>query len=195
MPTTEEKPYLTHTVGFSRKIQPKQYEGAEAQVFIQVNTDLDADLADVTQALATAFQAAKATVFDQLGVPYEVDDNFNIVETTAKPEQIVEDAVVRRFPGTQKAPQAQADEPYEAAPEAAPQADDGDAAPPYDPETTDRDERYANSRWGLERFKTHPDEFWDNRGDKRSGKRGPTFPDFKHKATGMPVWIPKKRSS
>jgi hypothetical protein len=39
--------------------------------------------------------------------------------------------------------------------------------------------------WAIDRFSKYPNEFFDNRGDKK----GPKSPDIKHKATGLNIWL------
>lgn len=62
-------------------------------------------------------------------------------------------------------------------------------APPFDSRTKDKAQKEANSAWAMARLAERPDEFWDNRPQKASGERGETFPDFKHKDSGVGIWL------
>lgn len=73
---------LKVTVGYSRKITPKQYENAEASVFFQVPVDLGDDAEAIQAKVIETFSAAKSSVFTQLGLDFNVDPLTNVVEET-----------------------------------------------------------------------------------------------------------------
>lgn len=85
------------TVGFTRKLSAPypQYESAEASAFVEAvldSTDPSGD--EVIAAAAAAFSIAKAQVFDELGIDYDVDPVTNRVVENLRAEvgaQVVED--------------------------------------------------------------------------------------------------------
>lgn len=178
------------TVTFSRKVKVRDYETAEAAVFLQFEVPA-LDSADnfgevIISRISDAFMQAKTAVFDELGIEFSVDEGGVVREVlrntfgpvtevtapAAQPRQVV--AASRPAPQPAAAP-------------AAPAASaDG---PPHDPATTDKAQQKANKAWAKARLATNPDEFWDNRDKKASGQYKPGAADFKHKDTGISVWV------
>ena len=162
---------LTGTVSFSRKISVRQYESAEASVFIQFPIPTEGDAESIRhQTLANARAAmfeAKGLVLEELGLEFQVDENGVLHELIAKNLGNVTE--IRPTGNTGP-------------------VSDGESVsdtPPYSTDTQDKSERAANKAWGLARWKTHPHEFWDN----RQNKRNPKGPDLKHKENGLAVWL------
>jgi len=62
--------------------------------------------------------------------------------------------------------------------------------PPFPGTTRDKDEKRANREWAEALLETNPELFFDNRADKASGKINPKSPDFKHRDSGVGVWLP-----
>jgi len=166
---------LVGTVSFSRKVAVRQYESAEASVFIQfaIPTEGDAETIrhqTISNARAAMFEA-KGLVLEELGLEFQVDDNGVLHELITKNLGNVTE--VRATPSGD----------YTPAP-----SDSGEAtsaSPPYSADTQDKSERAANKSWAVARWNSHPNEFWDN----RANKRNPKGPDLKHKETGLAVWL------
>jgi hypothetical protein len=97
-------------VTYTRKHQPAQYESAEASVWVEADLTGHPDTDDgIVAALEAAFFLAKATVLNELGIPYAADEagvirevkpeapvRITPAEVTAAAQRRVEDA----FPGT-----------------------------------------------------------------------------------------------
>lgn len=164
---------LVGTVSFSRKIAVRQYESAEASVFIQFCIPTEGDAESIRhQTLSNARAAmfeAKGLVLEELGLEFQVDDNGVLHELLTKSLGNVTE--VRAVAPTQN------NEPAAVA--------ETSAAPPYSSDTQDKSERASNKAWAMSRWASHPHEFWDN----RANKRNPKGPDLKHKETGLAVWL------
>lgn len=168
---------LTGTVSFSRKVAVRQYESAEASVFIQfsIPANLEGDFEAVrTQILSNAraaFFEAKGLVLEELGLEFQVDENGVLHELLAKNLGNVTEV---RPTATQ---------------EYVPATTEGSTltsgGPPYSADTQDKNQRAANKIWAMARWNSAPHEFWDN----RENKRNPKGPDLKHKETGLAVWL------
>jgi hypothetical protein len=176
------------TVVFERTVRVREFESAKAGVFIQF------ELPDPAQAngsygeqvlakIGDAFFQAKTVVFDELGLDFNVDAGGVVREAAGGVVREAINATLGQVTEVQ-APRQQPKQITAPAPQPAPVAVD-QSQPPYDPRTTDRQEKSANARWAKARLETHPDEFWDNRNDKRN----PKAPDFKHKDSGIGVWL------
>lgn len=153
---------------FQRKVSIRDYENASAFCSIEFPIDYDDDAEDIIRKAQEAASQVKSLVFEQLGLPFNTDDDGVVLEAI------------------QSLPQPSAPVVYDNHPTQAP-AQGGYAVgdqPPYNPNTMDAGEKQANQTWGQQRFATHPHEFWDNRGSKTN----PRSPDLKHKGTKMPVW-------
>lgn len=181
MSTTTEAPNVAAvgTVGFNRKVSVRQYESAEASIFVQFDIPTDPSLSDEArgaQLLANAkaaFFQAKALVYEELGLEFEVGD-----------DGVVRELVNKTFSGPVEVVNTTAVE----AP-SAPAADDVSATPPFSSETKDKSERAANKAWAQKRYASHPQEFFDNRPKKAAGEYSPKSPDVKHKASGVALWL------
>jgi len=171
---------LTGTVTFSRKVSVRPYETADASIAVQfqIPTSGTAD-EQRTQLLGNAraaFFAAKAIVFEELGLEFSVEEGGVIREVLAKAlgrvtEVAANDSFPEFAPTLQIVPSVVASATMTAAPFAA--------------DTQDKAERTANKRWATARILSNPEEWWDN----RDNKRNPKAPDYKHKDTGMGVWL------
>jgi hypothetical protein len=173
---------LTHTVQFSRKVSVRQYESAEASIFIQYSTDRDASPEEIIAGGTGAFLQAKGVVFAELGLDADLNDNNILLEAGVT-------LVERTFgPGVEKVQSSVKERAIATTSTPVPDVAGGDvsaAKPPFDPYTKDKDEKAANSKWAKERLASNPNEFWDNREDKRN----PKAPDFKHRDSGVGVWV------
>ena len=168
---------LVGTVSFSRKVAVRQYESAEASIFIQFCIPTEGDAETIRhQTLANARAAmfeAKGLVLEELGLAFQVDENGVLHELIAKNlGNVTEIRTATPTSGGEAA-----------APVASAEA--GNPNPPYSSDTQDRSERAANKTWAMARWASHPHEFWDN----RENKRNPKGPDLKHKETGLAVWL------
>jgi hypothetical protein len=168
---------LQHTVFFGRKMGLPNYSNQEASIFIQVDADRDLDAAAVADKLMAAFVQAKSQVLTQLGIAFELDAEGVIVESSvasvgpqsAAPSQKDGVTQVREaFPGATVEPNVVHVD-----------FSQGDTR---DPLKMDKREQ---KQWLIQRFSTHPHEFFDNRGNKRN----PKGPDLKHKASALGVWL------
>jgi len=176
------------TVVFERTVRVREFESAKAGVFIQFELPDPAQAngsygEQVLKQIGDAFFQAKTVVFDELGLDFNVDAGGVVREAiNATLGQVTEVQAPRQQP-KQIAAAAPAPQPAPQ-PQPAPVAVD-QSQPPYDSRTSDRQEKSANARWAKARLESHPDEFWDNRNDKRN----PKAPDFKHKDSGIGVWL------
>lgn len=182
---TTESPNIataTGTVGFNRKVSVRQYESAEASIFIQFDIPSDPDMTDearTEQILANArgaFFQAKALVFEELGLEFEVTEGGVIRETLTKTFGNV----------TEVRPQAAPAQNPAASELRAAVAGDG---PPFSPETNDKAEKRANQDWAKALYQTDPGAFFDNRPKKAAGEYKANAPDLKHKDTKIGVWL------
>jgi hypothetical protein len=161
------------TVGFNRKVSVRQYESAEASIYIQV--DIDPENTEATMAaIKHAMFQAKSLVFEELGLSFSVEEGGvirelignhfgNVTEVTGTPAAIA---------------------PAPAAPQQAAAPTGGDN-PPFSADTQDKGEKAANKQWAVARIASNPDDFYDN----RLTRKNPKAPDFKHKTTGLAVWL------
>lgn len=164
---------LQHTVFFGRKMGLPNYSNQEASIFIQVDADRSASAEEVADKLMAAFVQAKSQVLTQLGLSFELNAEGVIVESgavapTAPSQKDAVTQVREAFPGAVVEPNVvQVD------------FSRGDTR---DPLSMDKREQ---KQWLIQRFSTHPNEFFDNRGSKRN----PKAPDLKHKSSGLGVWL------
>lgn len=175
------------TVTFNRKVKVRDYESCEAGVFLQfelpeMNGDREGYGREVLSRIQDAFMQAKAAVFDELGIEFNVDEG-GVVREVIRSQFGKVTEVATSAPKQIPAAREQAPAPVVAAAS----SDD----PPHDPTTTERGsaQERANRAWAKSRLETHPDEFWDNRDKKASGQYKQNAADFKHKNTGIPVWL------
>lgn len=177
---------LKGTFSFSRSIQPRQYEKADAfcaiQFTIPERDGMDPQAwknATVAAAKEAAF-AAKEAVYSELAITAEVDGTGvlrEIVERTFGATENVAPPQTQAQPQPAQGGGGYAQPPTQTAVGAVPEQ------PPYHARTRDKDERAANQEWAIARFNSHPHEFWDNRPKTGNG------PDIKHKDSGVGVWF------
>lgn len=179
-PTADDvvKP-LQATVGFQRKVSVRQYESAEASVFVQTEVDLD-DADQTMKNLKFAMMQASSLVFEQLGITFQLDEGGVVRELLNKhlgpvTEVKSNDAHALRS----------GEEPFPTSSSPAPAPAAGGDGPPFDPNTKDRDEKAANKAWAIADFHANPQDWYDNRGNKKSERS----PDAKHKKNGLALWL------
>lgn len=63
------------------------------------------------------------------------------------------------------------------------------SAPPFPGDTKDKSQKAANADWARTLLAHDASQFWDNRADKAAGLKKATFPDFKHKDSGVGIWL------
>lgn len=165
-------------ISYSRKIQVRDYESAEASIWISFDLPKQDDMTDeeysshlISVARSNWF-SAKALVFEELGLEFTVTEGG-----------IVQEVLKKNFGNVTEVTKAV---PHSAAPQPVTSgSSDLPSSPPFSAETSDKSERAANKQWALARWAAYPNEFWDN----RESKRNPKAPDLKHKDTGMAVWL------
>jgi hypothetical protein len=150
-------------VGFRRVIQVRPYETAEAKVDLEVQLDLGVDGTEVIAALNDAFFQAKAVVFDQLGIDFELGENGVAVELLRK-----------EFGGGELAPASASPAPS-SPPALTVVSNDTTSAttPPFSGDTKDTAEKRANKEWAIARLESNPDEF----SSRRASASGTTEPN------------------
>lgn len=190
--TATETPNIesnTGSVRFSRKVQVRPYEVAEASITIAFDIPTDPDLtpeAASEQLIANArasFFSAKALVFEELGLEFIVSDGGIVTEVVERHFGKVTE-VSTTAPVQTEASGLDAVAQEFAAPSAG-----GSDTPPFNPTTTDKGEKGANSQWAKARYATHAHEFFDNRPKKQTGEYKANAPDVKHKDTKIGVWL------
>lgn len=174
----------TGTITFSRKVSVRPYESAEAGIYVQFDIPTDPDMSEETRGdyiianARAAFFQAKALVYEELGLEFTVGENG-----------VVHELLTNHFGSVTEVTSTEP-APLTPAPVAIAQAPSGDSdTPPYSPDTTDKTERAANTRWAKDLYSRKPDAFYDNRPKKASGEYKPTAPDVKHKDTKIGVWL------
>lgn len=184
-----ENPNVMHgTVSFNRRVSVRPYESAEAGIYIQFDIPTDPTMsaedrtAQIVANARAAFFQAKALVFEELNLQFQVGPNGVIAEVLADKFGKVTEVTPTAAPASvaAAAPVAPTVVPA-AAPSAVGATSDG---PPFPADTTNRDEKAQNKVWALANIKSSPDDWYDN----RTSKRNPKAPDWKHKATGLAVW-------
>jgi len=164
-------------VSFSRKVQVRDYESAEASIWLSFDLTRpegmdDAEYTNHIVSLARgAFFEAKALVFEELGLEFTVEEGG-----------IVRETIKRHFGNVTE---VRGEAASSAEPAAVASGESVAASPPFSADTTSKDEKEANKKWALSRWSSHPQDFWDN----RTSKRNPKAPDLKHKDTGLAVWL------
>lgn len=76
--------FLSGTVGFTRKVQPAQYEGAEASIYLQFDYQPDSSVDEIVAKANDAFAHAKGLVFEQLGIEFSLEEGGRAMETLRK---------------------------------------------------------------------------------------------------------------
>lgn len=163
---------LKVTIGFERNLQVRDYESAKASVYIQVPTAPGDTVTTITENMKTTFAAAKSTVFEQLGIPFEADPT----------DLIVKDLLEKHLGGVEVSPaqqqvavQSSGNQPSTTTKQF---GGKGSAAP--------------TSKAGLwQEVCSDPKKWFDNRDNKKS-ERGP---DFKRKYSGETLWLEYKGES
>lgn len=82
------------TVGFERSVQIRPYEMAKASVFIQAEVPIGYTPQELEQGLRDSFFQAKAQVFEQLGIEFEISEHGVVMEVLTKsfgPVDVVKD--------------------------------------------------------------------------------------------------------
>lgn len=157
------------TVGFTRKIQVRDYESAEATIFVEVPTvpgdfvaaDGTLDKDALVAASKSAFFAAKSVVFEQLGLQMSVTEEGVVMEVLER--ELGSTVEIGAAPRTTEA-RSQA-----GAKSGGPTAG-GVPAPP-----SSKDDLWAE-------LSEQPKRWFDN----RVGKKNPKSPDFKRKGNPAP---------
>jgi hypothetical protein len=189
---TTESPNIdqnTGSVRYTRKVQVRPYEVAEASITVSFDIPNDPDMTDEarsSQLIANArasFFSAKALVFEELGLEFIVGDSGIVTEVVER-----HFGSVSEVQATPPATEAVSELHGAPAPAAAPSGDAG-ANPPFSPSTTDKAEKGQNSTWAKQRYAMYPNEFFDNRPKKASGEYKSNAPDLKHKDTKIGVWL------
>lgn len=176
---------LTFTAFFGRKISDGNYGSKEASLFVQFKAPADTPLEVIQTKAQLALVAAETVVLEQLHIPYELDDDGKIAEGIVVPPK---PAVAREnLPGL--TPQArdavtQIRDTFGGGTVVDPDSAEGQyvSAPQVDPKDMSPAEQ---KKWAMRRYQEDPSQFWDN----RIGKRNPKGPDFKHKTTGIGLWL------
>lgn len=172
----------TGYVTFKRMVQISPFNTATAEIMLQIptsdqwfTTDPDGNrVIDVDRIIGDAkpaFFAAKAVVYEQLGVPFEVDGSIVVreilhkelgaVEITEAESKAIGETVTVAAQATTTAPKAGA------------------------PSDTSKDGLWAD-------LCANPKGWYDN----RTNKRNPKGPDFKNKANGdLALWLEFKGQS
>lgn len=189
---TEPQPDLKFTVSFHRKVQVRQYESAEAFISIQgevpvANGDgVYLDELTLDSRLKDSFFTAKAHVFAQLGIPYEVIDGVlvELVKDTFQGATEVTSQVTSA-PTLSAAPQASAS-PQQNGPVSGAVASGGSKGGV----TITADLGKGRVQLSSPCKKCGGNSFWNNRDKKASGQYSPKAPDYKcaDKECGNGVW-------
>jgi hypothetical protein len=152
------------TIGFERSVQVRDYESAKASVYFEVTTEPGDTVESITERLKPAFAGIKATIYNQLGLTYEVD-----------PTDLVVKELFEKHLG--------AVEVTEASHVAA-------AKPPQQIQRGGQGTPAPTTKDGLwEELSQNPKRYFDNRADKAIGKVKPNSPDFKRKYSGEALWM------
>jgi hypothetical protein len=129
----------------------------------------------IAQAAADTFSVARSVLYEQLGVDFTVDEGG-----------VVREVIRHQFPGTSE----------ERAGAASQRSDQGSGGgsrytPPREMNRPD----HVNRR-DWDDLVDNPDDWFDNREDKQSGKYKDTAPDFKHRGSGnqVAIWLRPLRS-
>lgn len=175
--TLEKPTYSNCKVKWRQNVRVREYESAEATVEVDVMLNPDADAEQTIAAARDAFYAIRSGIHEQLGMPIHPNED-GVIEL-----------VQETFPGTQVVPQV------------APQGDHGiPLTPPHDPkplakakaQMTDEEKQRANENQAWARSLVDAGQlhlFHDNRASKTAPNGNPNWPDFKHKDTGIGVWL------
>ena len=72
------------TVGFERSVSVRPYETMKASVFIQAEVPIGYTAEDLERGLRDSFFQAKAQVFEQLGIEFEISEHGVVMEVLTK---------------------------------------------------------------------------------------------------------------
>lgn len=72
------------TVGFERTVSVRPYESMKASVFIQAEVPIGYTAEQLEQGLRDSFFQAKAQVFEQLGIEFEISEHGVVMELLKK---------------------------------------------------------------------------------------------------------------
>lgn len=196
--------HLTITAFFGRKVGLPNYSNVEASVFIQRDIPLGSNPETITEATQGAFTLAKCMVLDELGLPYTLNEETNlvvevvpVVAVAAKPKARAKAAAA---PVASSEAEAALEAAFGGAEEVVGDYDGNEGGATADVRPINDNVIPLNSKgkpekWWLEnRFLSHPDEFYDNRAKKAAGEYKKTSPDVKHIKTGEGVWFERKSS-
>lgn len=81
------------TIGFERSVSVRPYETAKASVFIQAEVPIGYTAEELEKGLRDSFFQAKAQVFEQLGIEFEISEHGVVRELLTKtfgPVEMVE---------------------------------------------------------------------------------------------------------
>lgn len=179
--------HVTHYVKFARKVNDGNYGTTEAEILIAVPAPVDLGGEELIDKLQKQFAVGEALVFEQLQRDYTLNEQGVIVEILPA-AQTPPDAVslIRDTFGGGEVLSPEAVVELEAAAGNVVRADFGRTnGGDYDPEFVKGLPKAEQKKWLLERWNTHPQEFWDNRNNKRSEKS----PDIKHKQLNLAAWL------
>ena len=84
MPTQELIQAPKVTVGFERSVSVRPYETAKASVFIQAEVPIGYTAEELEKGLRDSFFQAKAQVFEQLGIEFEINEHGAVMELLTK---------------------------------------------------------------------------------------------------------------
>ena len=188
---SEELKAMEYTISYSRTKNLGNYNSEKLEITAPVFLSPMMDRAEALAEVAVIGQAIKADILEALDLPYEIDTDGMVQESRPEPVSMTEPKALT--------PERARDVFEELSPdEGQPVFGTGggergpagvDNAPPFDPETRDKEKKAVNKSWAVARFSTHPEEFYDNRPKKASGEYKDNAPDLKHKSTKMPVWL------
>lgn len=105
------------TVGFTRKLRPANYsydyETVEGSAHVEADVDENANSADVDASVKEAWTLAKSSVYEQLGVAYEVDASSQVarelLETKAGASKVASKPKKQTAKKSTSAPKSQGD--------------------------------------------------------------------------------------
>lgn len=160
---------LKGTVWFTRKISDGNYGGSEFGMSVQFDIPKGAEQPAIIDLARDAALTAKSVTYEQLGLKDEVING------------VVMEIARQAFPGSV----IQAND----LPADSPAAVNVAAEPPYAGNTTNADEKKANTAWAKARYEVAPGDFYDNRAKKASGEFSAKSPDLKHKTSGIGIWL------
>lgn len=177
-------------VQYERKIQPAQYESEGLTFSMEFDIPAEWGLGEIQAKGHEVARVLRNMVQSELGL-IELD-----IANNPQPAQQPAQPAPQPAPQPQPAPAPQQYQVAQPAPQYAPtqavhqiqQTFPGTQQvvgeyPPHTQAVT-REEHAANEEWARARFATNPEEFWDN----RTNKRNPKAPDIKHRNLDVVIW-------